>query len=219
MHPPIRIANILLVLGMTTVGIGCGGETPDDTLEGSDHALDVYAGLVGKPPTIEQSATPNGPISASAHLLGHVPGTTVEKLADKLVDFSRWKEITSNSGKPTFSASQQSSDSKEGGKRATTGKVTISAQIVNLDIALRGESREVGDNREVRIVNTSPVKTLLTGTVVESGGYAIRMKLVPYADGVVVDATTEVKMAPKYVEHADKISDTLQPMFVWLTKQ
>lgn len=201
---------------------GCSADT-----EGEDGATDGTAAQTGtdagaKNPTYEavlkrakvvSNATPGGATSAETTLLGYVPKEKVEDTLAKLLGVRHWTEIQNDDGSAVFTATRVASDDNGATKRTVKANVTLSGDI-SLDTKVVAEKQDDG-SQKITITNTSGYRHWLAGQVLDPGKLVIEIKLVPYQDGVIVDAHARVKLDVQE-NQAPTITAYIVPIFNWL---
>lgn len=212
-------APLLLV---AAVGLaGCSADTSeDDAADGTAAQTGTDAGA--KNPTYEAvlkrakvatSTTPGGVTSAETTLLGYVPKEKVEDTLSKLLGVRHWTEIQNDDGSAVFTATRVVSDDNGADKRTVKAKVTMSGDI-SLDTRLVADKQDDG-SQKITITNTSAYTHWLAGQVLDPGKLVIDIKLVPYQDGVIVDARARVKLN-SHEDQAPGITAYIGPIFNWL---
>jgi hypothetical protein len=88
--------------------------------------------------------------------------------------------------------------------------------VERLAIDVNAVGRPDGDGFRASINNTNSVGSLLLGgTIIDTGKLVIDAKVVPYKDGVIVDATMRVK-ARKFEDQVAPLTGSIENIYTWL---
>lgn len=198
------------------LGTGCAAqseeETGDDTGAATTGNPD-YDAVIANGSKVDTISTPTAQQSASTHLLGFIPGVTPATSAKQLLSVAKWPDIRdANGGQPFTAASVTSDVGGSGEARKLAVKLTLTGGV-ELEVNVTANEQDGGVT--VRIVNTSAYKVLVIGTVLEPGKLVMQLKLLPYKDGTIVDASTLVKLA-KLEDRAPPLTASIAAIFDWL---
>ena len=207
-------ALVLAAFLLAPLSAGCAGSEPGTAA--SEEALTsnpAFDAVIKDGTKIESVDQPTATESARMHLVGWIPGRTQKSVLDQLFDLPRWTEIRATDGRQPFQKVDLlgAPPSKDGEERTVAAKVSLENDVV-LDFA--GTSTMAGETASVRVVNTSTYKVLFV-TVVEPGSVEMTIGLVPYEDGVIVDATMHVKLKHKE-DRAPRLVASIKHIFDWL---
>lgn len=209
-------AMLLGALVLSPALFGCAA--PDDETEeigaqgGAASQDPEYDAVVRGGTKIETDDRRTADRSSSTHLVGYLPRARTEAVLDRLLAVQRWTEIRDAEGEAPFKKAERLSDASDGGVRTVTAKITTDG---GAKIDLRATAKEDGERLVVTITNTKAFKHWLAGTILEPGKLVMEIELVPYEDGVIVDATMRVKLA-KMEDRAAELTGSLASIFDWL---
>lgn len=215
MRPVILARSLPLLASLCFALSAC--TAPVDEEDGAAISAAVtnnpeYDEVVRDGTKVATNTTRNAEQSASTRLIGFVPGTERDRVLDRLLSVDRWTEIRDPDGDRPFTSSELVSDTTENGTRTVVVMLTLEG---NVKLEIRGTAKE-GDGRvEIRMTNSTAYKHWLIGTVLEKNKLHISFDLVPYEDGVIVDATMRAKLKKKE-EKAAKLTGSLSSIFDWI---
>jgi hypothetical protein len=164
---------------------------------------------------ITTDSTRNAQQSASTHLVGFIARGSADAVLDRLLAVQRWTEIRDVDGEKPFTKAQLLSDTEANGVRTVTAKITLDAGAT---LEIKAVAKDA-DNGAIAVsaTNTTKFKHWLAGKILDENKLAIDIRLVPYADGLIVDATMRVKLE-KMEDKAPKLTGSVAPIFEWLAR-
>jgi hypothetical protein len=209
------VAAFLFATGAAVAGLaGCAAPSDDAPAAAtSTQHLTAYDEVVANGTKIESDTTITPQQSAKTHLIGYLKDRQPGVVQKQLLAIAKWTEIEDADGDQPFTQARVSSDHTADGVRTIAAKVKVSAGV---EIQLGCTAKVTDDDtRVIEITNTAPARHWLAGTLLETGKLTIAIKLVPYEEGTIVDATIKVKLA-KMEDRARDLAGVLGPVFDWL---
>jgi hypothetical protein len=215
-----RYLVLLPLLLVPLVGAtGCAGDTSSedgavDDAPAAATSVPAYDAVIRNGTKVDTEEEPTTRASASTHLLGYIPRVAPAGGVKQLLTVGRWADIRDADGTQPFTSAQIVSDSGSGATRKLTVKLTLDGGV---DLDVKAVATEQDTGIVVRIVNTSAYSHWLAGTILEPEKLVMELKLVPYKDGLIVDATTRVKLA-QMEDRAPKLTASIRAIFDWLKR-
>ncbi|MBX3187525.1 MAG: hypothetical protein KF819_10945 [Labilithrix sp.] len=209
---PIALLSLLLV-----AAAGCAGSVEDDPIDeaaAASTSVAAYDAVIRNGTKVDTVSTEAASLSASTRLLGWIPRATPSRVLEQLFAVSKWPEIRDAEGEQPFTAASVLSRSGTGDTRNLTVKLALSAGI---ELSVRATSKREDEKIVVSFVNTSGYSHWFMGTILESRKLEINLQLIPYKDGVIVDATAKAKLA-QMESRAPELTRSIQPIFEWTKK-
>lgn len=213
----VRIAlGTPLVLAALLLGSGCAAPTVEESTgdaTGAVSAIAEYDAIIKSGTKVETNSTPTAAQSASTTLLGWIPKVEPDAGVKQILTVARWSEIRDADGAQPFTSAKVTSDSGSGNTRKLAVKLTLDGGV-ELDVKVVATEDDKGIIT-VRVVNTSLYKVFLVGTVLEPEKLVMELKLIPYKDGIIVDATSRVKLSA-LESKAPPLTASIKAIFDWL---
>ncbi len=205
----LRVSFFAVVV---TLASACSQATSDDA-ETSGAAFtqnEAYDAVVAKGQPRSETDGPTENYTSRTHTIAYFRGGDAAALTDRFLDLAHWVQIKNLQNEALFSKVKLQGDTREGAKR------TVTAELKGM---LSFEARAVASSEEggafaVRFANTTAF-TKLRLTVIEPDNVVIEGKILPYAEGAIVDATMTVTMK-RGKEHAPDISGAINAICRWL---
>jgi hypothetical protein len=215
LHTTIRsFAPLFLVAALGTTG--CAADTDDEAPTGESTAAwtanPTYDAAM-KRSKITTTPTPGSAFSATTTLVGYIPDDTADDTLKKLFGVRSWTQVTAEDGSKVFSAARVIADDNRSPIRTVRANVTFPGSIA-IDTKLVGEKQADG-SQKVTITNTTGYYHWFAGQVLDPGKFVIELKIIPYKDGVIVDARARVKLNSQEGQ-APEITSYIVPIFDWL---
>lgn len=195
---------------------GCAADADDDGAGSSTSALGsnpVYDAVISNGTKVTANATRNSTQSASTQLVGWIPNENAGKVLDQLFKVARWTEMRDPDGERPFTRADVSSDASSGGTRTLAAKITLEGGVT-LEVKAVAKTAE-GGKITVNITNTTKYKHWLAGTILEANKLDIDLSLVPYENGVIVEAKMAAKLS-KMEDKAPALTGAIKIIFDWL---
>jgi len=195
---------------------GCAAPTADDDSGSSTSALGsnpVYDAVISGGTKVTANATRNSAQSASTQLMGWIPNKNAGAVLDQLFEVARWTAMRDPDGERPFTSATVSSDAASGGTRTLAAKLTLDGGVT-LEVKAVAKTGE-GGRITVNITNTTKYKHWLAGTILEANKLNIDLTLVPYENGVIVDAKMAAKLS-KMEDKAPALTGAIKIIFDWL---
>lgn len=216
----------LLAAASVVMGAGCSGAAEDESAESAGSAqtaVPAYDAVIRNGTKVDTAAAPTARESSSTHLLGYIPRVTPAAGLKQLLSVARWSDIRDAEGGQPFTHAQVVSDtgtaaSAGDGGAATTRKVVVKLTLdggVDLDVKATVSAQDGA--LAVRLVNTTGYSHWLVGEILAPEKLSMELKLVPYKDGLIVDATTRVKLS-QMEDRAPKLTASITAIFDWLKR-
>jgi len=205
-----------LPLALSLPLAGCAAGVDDDPVDSADSAATVaaYEKVIRNGTSVENKTTPTATESASTKVLGWIPSVKPDKVLARLLTVGSWREITDADGERPFTQASIVRQSGTGATRTLETKLVLKSGV---DIAAKATAKEDGTNLVVKIVNTSEYRHWFVGTVLKAEKLVIDIKLVPYNNGTIVEATMKAKLET-VEDRAPEATQSLVPMFEWLKR-
>ena len=206
----------LLSLLISLAVVGCAA--PEDDAEGDGSSASAftndprYDAVIRGGTKVEANNVPNAEQSASTHLIGFVRGAKSDRVLARLLSVNSWSEIHDANGDKPFKKTEVLSDATANGVRTITARLTLDKGVT---LEVQGTAKEGPRGIEVRMTNTTGYKHWLAGTILEKGKLHIAFDLVPYQDGVIVDATMSAKLK-KMEDQAAGMTGSVKLVFDWI---
>lgn len=209
---------LLLTLVSTT---GCAGATEDEDGEpapvagaSAQTAVPAYDAVIRNGTKVDTSDTPTARDSSTTHLLGWIPRVAPGIGAKQLLTVARWADIRDPDGGQPFTHAQIVSDTGTGAARKVVVKLTLDGGV---DLDVKATASEQDQAITIKLVNTSAYSHWFVGMILKPENLLMEVKLVPYKDGVIVDATTRVKLE-QMEDRAPKLTASITAIFDWLKR-
>jgi hypothetical protein len=200
-----------LIVALVALAAGCGSEVEDARFTDSAATGDTeYQQVVNEgKPRLTNDDHPEEK-SASTRLVAYTASASPARLSERFLDLGKWTEIRDLKDQPLFKEVKNVTGSPGSGsvEADLKGKISIHA---------RATSERTDDGFKVTLVNTSAFKHWSGVTVIKEGNLAIDAKIVPIADGAIVDATMSVKME-RGESNARDIAGLIARIHDWLVK-
>ena len=206
---PLLLVSLLL-------GAGCASSTDEEITgdaTGAVSADPAYDAIIKNGTKVETISTPTAQQSASTQLVGWIPKVHPDAGAKQLLTVARWSEIRDADGAQPFTSAKVVSDSGSGNTRKLSVKLTLDGGV-ELDVKVVATEGDDG-TITVHVVNTSAYKVFVVGTVLEPEKLVMDLKLIPYKEGTIVEATTKVKLAAME-GRAPPLTASIKAIFDWL---
>lgn len=208
-------ARLPLVLALVTAlgSAACAGETSGEDAAAADQNLTAYDAVVKNGTKVENDTDATPTQSAKTHLVGYLKGRQPATVQKQLMSLGKWTQIKDDQGNQPFTKSRVTNDHTSDNSRTVDAVLTASAGVdITLDAkATTGED----DTRTIHMTNTAASRHWLAGTIIDTGKLVIDVKIVPYKDGTIVDATIKVKLA-QMEDKASELTGALPMTFQWL---
>lgn len=215
----LKLITPLFLLPLV-LATGCAGATEDDpegtpgSGESAQTAVPAYDAVIRNGTKVDTNDTPSARDSASTRLLGWIPRVAPGAGAKQLLTVARWADIRDPDGGQPFTQARVVSDTGTGASRKVIVKLTLDGGV---DLDVKATTSEQNGAITIKLVNTSAYSHWFVGTILEPEKLVMEVKLVPYKDGVIVDATTRVKLA-RMEERAPKLTASITAIFAWLQR-
>lgn len=208
-----RFAVVCALVG--PLAMGCAAPAGDDDADSSTSALGsnpVYDAVISGGTKVESNRTPSSTQSASTNLTGWIPNKTAGSVVEQLFEVARWTEMKGPDGERPFTKTEVSSDASSGGARTVAAKLTLDGGVT---IEVKGVAKTVGGKTTINFTNTTKYKHWLAGTILEANKMNIDITLVPYENGVIVEAKMAAKLS-KMEDKAPQLTGAIKIIFDWL---
>lgn len=213
---PSLLSLFLLAAASVATSTGCVGATDEENTESADSAQTVaaYDAVIRSGTKVETSEVPTARDSSSTHLVGYIPRVAPAAGLKQLMSVARWSDIRDAEGGQPFTHAQIVSDTGTGATRKVLVKLTLDGGV---DLDVKAVASEQGTTMTVRFVNTTSYSHWLVGEILAPEKLSMELKLVPYKDGLIVDATTRVKLS-QMEDRAPKLTASIAAIFEWLKR-
>ena len=211
------VPMLLLSLALPLGGCAAGSEGEDEPVDSAGSAASevaAYEKVIRNGTSVQNSTAPTATESASTKLVGWIPAKAPEKVLERLLTVGSWKEITDDDGERPFTQASILRQTGTGVTRTVDAKLSLSAGV---DIQAKATAEQVDTNITVKMVNTSEYRHWLVGTVLKAEKLSIDLKLVPYKNGTIVEATMKLKLEA-VEDRAPGVAQTVVPIFDWLKR-
>jgi hypothetical protein len=215
-----RVALALpLVLALFGFVAGCVAPLDEDdgdtTASASSRSVPEYDAVVRGGTKVETDRTRSATQSARTRLVGYLPGATAPRAMSQLLDVARWTEIEDAEGEAAFQRARVSADERSEDGRIVDARLTLDNGVA-FDVRAVATTED-DDVLRLRITNTSGYRHWLAGRILDPNALTIDVKLVPYASGVIMDATVTAKLR-KMEDRAVPLTTSIELIFNWLAQ-
>lgn len=203
---------LLLSLSMIACVAPASDGAEESASEGALTGDPTYDAVVRDGAKVATNATHDATQSASTHMIGFIRGAQAGRVLTRLLSVNGWTEIRDPDGDQPFHKAEILSDDDVNGVRKLHVKLTLDKGVT---LEVEATARQGARGIEVRMTNTTGYRHWLAGTILEAGKLHISFDLVPYAGGVIVDATMAAKLK-KMEDKAAGMTGAVTLVFDWI---